>query len=174
MVGREVPAIRLPATVGGEVELAAVAEGTLLVYVYPRTGVPGEPLPPGWMETPGAFGCTAENCAFRDHAGTLEDLGASVLGLSAQPLHEQREFAAREAMPYPLLSDSSLELANTLGLPTFEVAGMRLYRRLTFVARACRIEKVFYPVFPPDEHAAELVAWLSTHPMSGASSPARI
>jgi peroxiredoxin len=174
VVGRDVPAIRLPATTGGDVELAAVAEGTLIVYVYPRTGVPGEPLPPGWIETPGAFGCTAENCAFRDHASRLEDFGASVLGLSAQPLDEQHEFAAREGMPYPLLNDSSLELANLLGLPTFEVAGMRLYRRLTFVARACRVEKVFYPVFPPDEHAAEVVAWLSRRPVGGASSSARV
>jgi peroxiredoxin len=161
--GRRVPTLRLASAVGGEVDLAAEAEGTLVVYVYPRTGTPGEPLPPGWLETPGAFGCTAENCGFRDHAGRLADLDASVLGLSSQPIAEQREFAAREEMPYPLLNDSSLELASALGLPTFKVAGMRLYRRLTFVARGGMIEKVFYPVFPPDEHASEVVAWLARH-----------
>jgi peroxiredoxin len=160
--GSAVPAITLPSTTGEQIDLAAAAQGTLVAYVYPRTGVPGEPVPPGWMETPGAFGCTAENCAFRDHAGRLEALGASVVGVSAQPLDEQREFGAREGTPYPLLNDSQLTLADTLGLPTFEIAGMSLYRRLTFVARDGRIEKVFYPVFPPDEHAAEVLAWLVT------------
>jgi peroxiredoxin len=161
--GRAVPAIALESTAGERIDLAAAAaEGTMVVYVYPRTGVPGEPLPPGWTEIPGAFGCTAENCAFRDHAGRLAALGARMVGLSAQPLAEQREFAAREGMPYPLLNDSGLALAGALGLPTFEAAGMRLYRRLTFVARGGRIEKVFYPVFPPDGHAAEVAAWLAS------------
>jgi peroxiredoxin len=112
------------------------------------------------MQTPGAFGCTAENCAFRDHAGQLAALGATVVGVSAQPLAEQREFAARERMPYQLLNDSGFALAERLDLPTFELIGMRRYRRLTFVARAGRIEKVFYPVFPPDGHAAEVHSWL--------------
>lgn len=159
--GRDVPAVVLDSTLGEPVDLAAAAAGTLVVYVYPRTGVPGEPLPPGWKETPGAFGCTAENCAFRDHAGQLKALGADVMGLSAQPSIEQREFAEREQMPYPLLNDTGLLLADALALPTFEAAGMRLYRRLTFVARRGRIEKVFYPVFPPDEHPFEVLAWLA-------------
>jgi peroxiredoxin len=159
--GRAVPALALDSVAGERVDLAAAAGGTLVVYVYPRTGVPGEPLPPGWMETPGAFGCTAENCAFRDHAERIGALGAAVVGVSAQPISEQREFAARERMPYPLLNDSRLELAAALGLPTFEIAGMHLYRRLTFVARGGTIEKVFYPVFPPGEHPAEVLAWLA-------------
>jgi peroxiredoxin len=158
--GRDIPSIGLQSTTGEPVDLAFAAEGTLVAYVYPRTGTPGEPPPPGWMETPGAFGCTAENCAFRDHASRLSALGATVVGLSAQPLEEQREFATREGMLYPLLNDSGLALADLLGLPTFEIAGMRLYRRLTFIARRKRIEKVFYPVFPPDTHAAEVLAWL--------------
>ncbi|MGH2946245.1 MAG: peroxiredoxin [Solirubrobacteraceae bacterium] len=160
--GRAVPAVALESTTGERIDLASAARATVVVYVYPRTGVPGEPLPPGWMETPGAFGCTAENCAFRDHAGRLAGLGATVLGVSAQPLEEQREFAARERMPYPLLNDARFALAEALDLPIFEAAGMRLYRRLTFVARGGRIEKVFYPVFPPDEHAAEVLAWLAS------------
>lgn len=158
--GRAMPAIRLEATTGEAIDLAAATEGRLVVYVYPRTGMPGEPDPPGWKEVPGAFGCTAENCAFRDHAGQMEALGAKVLGLSSQPLDEQREFAERTEMPYPLLNDSGLALAAALDLPTFEKAGMHLYRRLTFVARNQRIEKVFYPVFPPDAHPAEVLAWL--------------
>lgn len=160
LAGRAVPAIALESTTGERIELASAAAGTLVVYVYPRTGVPGEPLPPGWMETPGAFGCTAENCAFRDHAGQLAALGATVFGISAQPLAEQRQFAARERMPYPLLNDASFVLARKLGLPTFEIAGMSLYRRLTFIARRGRIEKVFYPVFPPDAHAGDVLSWL--------------
>jgi peroxiredoxin len=158
--GKALPPVSLTSTEGEAVDLASAATGTLVVYVYPRTGVPGEPLPTGWMETPGAFGCTAENCSFRDHAGQLAALGATVLGLSSQPLEEQREFAERERMPYPLLNDSELLLADELGLPTFHVAGMRLYSRLTFVAREGRIAKVFYPVFPPDSHAAEVLSWL--------------
>jgi peroxiredoxin len=160
IVGRAVPPVQLVSTAGEQVDLQQAAAGTLVAYVYPRTGVPGEPLPPGWMETPGAFGCTAENCSFRDHAGQLAALGATVFGVSSQPLAEQREFAERERMPYPLLNDSELLLADELGLPTFELAGMRLYRRLTFVAREGRIDKVFYPVFPPDSHAGEVLSWL--------------
>jgi peroxiredoxin len=159
--GRTVPAISFETTTGEAIDLAAVAAETLVVYVYPRSGIPGEPLPPGWMQTPGAYGCTVENCAFRDHAAQLEALGARLLGLSAQPLDEQREFAARMRMPYPLLNDSELRLTGALDLPTFELAGMHLYRRLTFVARGREIEKAFYPVFPPDAHPAEVVAWLS-------------
>jgi peroxiredoxin len=159
--GRAVPALSLESVTGERVDLAPAAEGTLVVYLYPRTGVPGEPLPPGWTETPGAFGCTAENCAFRDHSGRLAALGAAVLGVSAQPLAEQREFAEREGMPYPLLNDSRLALAEALDLPTFEIAGMRLYRRLTLIARGGTIVKVFYPVFPPGEHPAEVLAWLA-------------
>jgi peroxiredoxin len=156
--GKALPPVSLESTADDRVDLAIA--GTLVVYVYPRTGVPGEPLPTGWMQTPGAFGCTAENCSFRDHAGQLGALGATVFGLSSQPLEEQREFARRERMPYPLLNDSKLLLADELGLPTLDVAGMRLYRRLTFVAREGRIAKVFYPVFPPDSHAAEVLSWL--------------
>jgi peroxiredoxin len=160
IVGRAVPPVQLVSTAGEQVDLQQAAAGTLVAYVYPRTGVPGEPLPPGWMETPGAFGCTAENCSFRDHAGQLAALGATVFGVSSQPLAEQREFAERERMPYPLLNDSELLLGDQLGLPSFAIAGMRLYRRLTFVARERRIDKVFYPVFPPDSHAAEVLSWL--------------
>ena len=158
------PGARIPSLVldssQGPVDLAELCAELGVLYVYPRTGVPTEPLPPGWIETPGAFGCTAENCSFRDHAGQLNALGAKVFGLSSQPLEEQREFAERERMPYPLLNDSDLLLAQELGLPTFDFAGMRLYRRLTFIARTGQIEKVFYPVFPPDEHAGEVLSWL--------------
>jgi len=160
--GATLPSLELPATCGETIGLAAAAR-TLVVYCYPRTGRPGEPLPPGWDEIPGARGCTPQSCAFRDHFTELEALGASVLGLSAQPLADQIEFARRVELPYAVLSDPGLELAEALRLPTFEVAGMRLYRRLTLIARHAEIVKVFYPVFPPDRNAADVVDWLSAH-----------
>jgi peroxiredoxin len=161
--GMTLPALALPSTSGGDIGLTAAAEGTLVLYLYPRTGRPGEPLPEGWDEIPGARGCTPESCAFRDHFSELRALGADVLGLSAQPLPDQVEFAQRVGLPYPILSDPELELAQALGLPTFEVAGMRLYRRLTLIAGHERIAKVFYPVFPPDRNASDVVDWLAGH-----------
>ena len=158
--GAEMPAISLPTTSGDALDLREAARGTLVLYVYPRTGRPGEPVPEGWNDIPGARGCTPQSCAFRDHFGELRTLGADVLGMSAQPLSDQTEFAERVELPYPILSDLELALADALALPTFEVAGMRLYRRLTVVARAGRIVKAFYPVFPPDRNAADVVAWL--------------
>ena len=158
--GAEMPAISLPTTSGDALDLREAARGTLVLYVYPRTGRPGEPLPEGWNDIPGARGCTPQSCAFRDHFGELRALSADVLGMSAQPLSDQIEFAERVELPYPILSDLELALADALALPTFEVAGMRLYRRLTVVARAGRIVKAFYPVFPPDRNAADVVAWL--------------
>jgi peroxiredoxin len=158
--GAEMPAISLPAASGDALDLREAARGTLVLYVYPRTGRPGEPLPEGWNDIPGARGCTPQSCAFRDHFGELRTLGADVLGMSAQPLADQIEFAERVELPYPILSDLELALADALALPTFEVDGMRLYRRLTVVARAGRIVKAFYPVFPPDRNAADVVAWL--------------
>ena len=162
--GATVPRLSLPASSGGAIDLAAAAQDTLVLYCYPRTGRPGEPLPPGWDEIPGARGCTPQSCAFRDHFAELDALGARVLGLSAQTRPDQVEFAERVGLPYPLLSDPGLELAAALRLPTFEVAGMRLYRRLTLIARDARIVKAFYPVFPPDRNAADVVAWLSRSP----------
>jgi peroxiredoxin len=164
LAGAAVPSLFLPATSGGQIDLATAAEATLVLYCYPRTGQPGEPLPPGWDQIPGARGCTPQSCAFRDHFAELDALGASVLGLSAQPLADQIEFAQRVDLPYPVLSDPGLALAEALRLPTFAVAGMRLYRRLTLIARRGEIVKVLYPVFPPDRNAADVVAWLSSHP----------
>jgi peroxiredoxin len=160
--GMRLPALALRATSGGEVDLAAAAAaaGTLVLYVYPRTGTPGEPSPDGWDAIPGARGCTPQSCAFRDHHGELHALGADVLGLSAQPAQEQAAFAARERLPFALLSDPELRLARALRLPTFDAAGMRLYKRITLVVLGGAIAKAFYPVFPPDRNAAEVIAWL--------------
>jgi peroxiredoxin len=160
LVGEAIPALSLPSALGPPVDLETAARGTLVLYLYPRTGRPDEELPEGWNDIPGARGCTPQSCAFRDHFAELQSLGADVLGLSAQPLADQVEFARRVGLPYPLLSDPELELAKALRLPTFDVAGMRLYRRLTLIARQVRIDKVFYPVFPPDRNAADVTSWL--------------
>jgi peroxiredoxin len=156
------PALALPSTRGGDVDLAAAASGPdfVVAYVYPRTGVPGEPSPSGWDDIPGARGCTPQSCAFRDSLAEFAAVGASVLGISAQLPAEQAEFAEREHIPFPLLADPGLRLADALRLPTFEVEGLILYRRLTLVAREGRIVKAFYPVFPPDRNAVEVLAWL--------------
>jgi peroxiredoxin len=159
--GLELPDLKLSSTQGGEIDLAEMSKGLLVAYVYPRTGVPGVPLIEGWNDIPGARGCTPQSCAYRDSLAEFERLGASVAGVSAQSPAEQREFAGREHIPFPLLSDAGLELSAQLRLPTFEVDGMTLYKRLTLVAEAGRIVKAFYPVFPPDRNAAEVLAWLS-------------
>ena len=158
--GSSVSHVVLPSTLGGELDLAQAASERLVVYVYPRTGTPGEPSPEGWDDIPGARGCTPQSCAFRDAQQDLARHGATLVGISAQTPAEQAEFAQREHIPYPLLSDRELELADAMGLPTFETSGLELYKRLTFVAEEGRIVQVFYPVFPPDRNAGEVLAWL--------------
>jgi peroxiredoxin len=164
LAGREVPSTKLASTLGGPLDLGAATESLTVIYIYPATGVPGSPTPEGWEEIPGAPGCTPQSRAFRDHVLELAAYGVSVLGLSGQPPEEQREFAQRERIPYPLLSDPTLGLAETLALPTFQTGGRRFYRRLTFLARERRIEKVFYPIFPPHQNASQVLHWLAAQP----------
>jgi peroxiredoxin len=128
-----------------------------VVYVYPRSGRPGVPLLPGWDETPGARGCTPQSCAFRD---LYPDLGVPVAGLSAQTLDDQVEFAERNRMPFPVIADPERKLGAALRLPTFEIAGLTLYKRITLVAQDAEIVKVFYPVFPPDRNAGDVLEFL--------------
>jgi peroxiredoxin len=161
LVGQSLPDLSLPSTQGGEVRLPDLAARLLVAYVYPMTGTPGRPLPHGWDDIPGARGCTPQSCAYRDALAEFERLGASLVGISAQSPGEQAEFAAREHIPFPLLSDDGLHLRAVLGLPTFEVEGRTFCKRLTLVAAETRIVKVFYPVFPPDRDAGEVLAWLS-------------
>ncbi len=158
--GLAVPSLTLPAVGGGDLDLAGLAGGLLVTYIYPRTGSPGAALPAGWDDVPGARGCTPQSCAYRDALAELEALGATVAGISAQSGDEQAEFAAREHIPFPLLSDPDLRIGAALGLPTFEIAGLTLYKRLTLVAERGKIIKAFYPVFPPDRDAAGVIAWL--------------
>jgi len=140
-----------------------------VLYVYPRSGRPGVPLLPGWDEIPGARGCTPQSCAFRDHAAELREVGARVAGLSAQSLDDQVEFAERNRMPFPVIADPERRLGAVLGLPTFDVEGLTLYKRLALVAENARIVKVFYPVFPPDRNAADVLEWLRARRASSAN-----
>ena len=159
--GMALPHIRLASTAGGEVDVGALGPGRTILYCYPRTGRPGEPLPAGWDAIPGARGCTPEACAFRDHRAELAALGARIFGVSTQATAYQREMAERLHLPFAILSDSAFRLTEALRLPTFEVDGMRLIKRLTLVVRDGMIEHVFYPVFPPDAHAGEVADWLA-------------
>ena len=161
LTGAELPALRLDST-AGTFDLAEHARDLGVLYIYPRTGRPGVPSSPGWDEIPGARGCTPQSCAFRDRHAELRALGARVAGLSAQTLEEQVEFAEWNGMPFPLVADPDLALAAALALPTFTFEGSTLYRRVTLVAERGRVVKVFYPVFPPQENAAEVAAWLAS------------
>ena len=155
LVGLELPDLTLASSLGD----VRVGDFDVL-YLYPRSGKPGVPLLHGWDETPGARGCTPQSCAFRDAHGELQALGVRVAGLSAQTLDDQLEFAERNAMPFPVIADPERRLGAALNLPTFEIAGLTLYKRLTLVAEDARVVKVFYPVFPPNANAGDVVRWL--------------
>ena len=157
--GMRLPSVPLSSTSGGTVDLSALSEATV-VYCYPMTGRPDRDLPQGWDEIPGARGCTLQSCSFRDHHAELRELGARVFGLSTQSTGYQREAVVRLHLPFELLSDEDLAFAGALSLPTFEADGMILIKRLTLVLEDGRIEKVFYPVFPPGKNADEVLAWL--------------
>jgi peroxiredoxin len=157
--GIRLPSVPLISTSGDTVDLSALS-GETVVYCYPMTGRPDRDLPRGWDEIPGAKGCTPQSCSFRDHHAELGNLGARVFGLSTQSTGYQREAAGRLHLPFELLSDEDLAFAEALSLPTFEADGMILLKRLTLIIEDGRIEKVFYPVFPPGKNAEEVLAWL--------------
>jgi peroxiredoxin (alkyl hydroperoxide reductase subunit C) len=162
--GCTVPSVTLTATDGRQIDLTAVAGRTVL-YIYPMTGRPGTPLPTGWDEIPGARGCTPQTCAFRDHFAELRACGADhVFGLSTQDSAYQREAAERLHLPFALLSDVGLEFSQALRLPVMEVEGRTLLKRMAMIIDDRRITHVFYPVFPPDRNAADVLAWLKEHP----------
>jgi peroxiredoxin len=163
--GLAMPPLSLPATDGRRVDLAALGSGRTVIYLYPMTGSPGVELPAGWDDIPGARGCTPESCGFRNlHAELLAAGAAQIFGLSSQSTEYQREAVDRLHLPFAILSDESLALADALRLPTFIVDGERLYSRLTMIVTDGVIEHVFYPIFPPNEHAQEVLDWLRAHP----------
>jgi peroxiredoxin len=162
LLGRLMPEITLPTTDGDSLALSDLGRnGPAILFCYPWTGRPGEPLPvEEWNSIPGARGCTPETCGFRDLHADFEAAGARVLGLSTQDTTYQAALAERLELRFPILSDERLELTRALRLPTMEVAGRTLIKRLTLVVAGGSISKAFYPVFPPDRHASEVLAWL--------------
>ncbi len=161
--GMALPDLALPSTSNREVNLSKVTAPRVVIYCYQMTGQPGKALPQGWDDIPGARGCTPETCGFRDHHKDLAKLHADVYGVSTQDTPYQQEMVKRLQVPFEVLSDEHLAFTRALRLPTFTVAGMTLMKRLTIIARGGRIERVFYPVFPPDTHAEQVVAWLKAH-----------
>jgi peroxiredoxin len=160
LIGQPWPAIALPATDGSRVDISSL-NGLSVIYIYPMTAVPGIPLPDGWDMLPGARGCTPQSCSFRDHYAELRELDVSYLfGMSVQDTEYQAEAAERLHLPFTLLSDAGFRVAESLRLPTFEIAGMHLLRRLTLIVRDGTIIHSFYPVFPPDQNATQVMTWL--------------
>lgn len=158
LTGSSLPDLVLPSSQG-----AVNVRDFEVLYVYPRTGRPGRDLLPGWNDIPGARGCTPQSCGFRDLNAELETLGVRVAGVSAQSLDDQLEFAQRNEMSFPVISDEWLDLARDPGLPTFDVEGLTLYKRLALISQKGLIVKIFYPVFPPDRNAQDVVDWLQAH-----------
>jgi peroxiredoxin len=171
LAGARMASVPLRATNGDTVDLSALP-GRVVVYAYPRTGKPGVASLDGWDMIPGARGCTPQSCSFRDHFAELKALGVGYLfGLSTQDPDYQREAAERLHLPFAMLSDEHLKLTRAMTLPTFETSGMTLLRRFTLVINDGTVEHVFYPVFPPDRSASDVVEWLSrrAQPQAGSS-----
>ncbi len=162
LLGSTLPSVSLTSTTGKAIDLSTYA-GTLVIYFFPMLGRPDSPPFIGWNDIPGARGCTPQTCAFRDLHAELKQLGVEVFGVSAQNLDDQQEAHARLQLPFVLLNDGQLALAQALKLPTFEYAGKRLIKRLTIIATGGLIRKVFYPVFPPNNNAGEVIAWLTAN-----------
>lgn len=164
--GATIPGITLPTSDGGTVDLGVESSGRTVVYIYPLTGKPGTDLPDGWDNIPGARGCTSEACDFRDHHDDLLRAGATrVWGLSSQDVPYQAEVVERLRLPFTMISDQHFQLAEILDLPSFSAEGQpRLYKRMTLIIREGRVEHTFYPVFPPNTHAQQVLDWLKANP----------
>jgi peroxiredoxin len=165
LVGRALPAIELPATNGQSVALGRFKTPRTVIYCYPRTSVPGQPAPTDWDVIPGARGCTPQACTFRDHHAEITARQAGLYGLSTQTTAYQQEMANRLHLPFPVLSDADFRLTEALGLPTFEVDGMRLLKRLTLIVRGSVVETAFYPVSKPVQSAEVVLRWLDANPL---------
>lgn len=165
LVGMMLPKLGLRSTAGRVVELSELSALRTVIYCYPMTGGPGKPLPENWDAISGARGCTPQACNFRDHHRDFRQLGAQVFGLSTQTTEYQREMAERIHLPFEVLSDTNFQLFDTLRLPTFAAAGMRVLKRLTLIVRDGRIEHVLYPVFPTNESADQVLRWFGDNPV---------
>ena len=160
LTGIRMPSIALTSTMRRSVNVADVSRTSAVFFFYPETGRPGDPIPKAWNEIPGARGCTPQSCAFRDQYRSFKELGFEVFGVSAQSLDEQIEFVERNSLPYELLNDSDFKLTSALGLPTFKFESKTFLRRLAIVAKLGRIQRVFYPVFPPDKNAEQVLEYV--------------
>lgn len=159
LLGKNLPSIILDSTAGKQINISHI-ESQVVFYCYPMTGQPGVSLPDGWNSIPGARGCTPQSCSFRDHYQELQMLNTQVYGVSTQESLAQLETAERLHLPYKLLSDADFKLTTALQLPTFTVENKQLIKRITLIAQEGKIVKVFYPVFPPDKNAQNVVQWL--------------
>ena len=166
LTGKRMPSLVLQSTLGEPVDLS-VLPGRVIVYAYPMTGVPGVELPPGWNDIPGARGCTPQTLSFQNEKEVFSELGVTIFGLSTQTPSYQKELSGRLDLSFPILSDDKFIMTDALHLPTMTVADMRLIKRLTLVIDNGFIVHVFYPVFPPNESAAQTLAWLRQNPMPG-------
>lgn len=162
LVGMRLPDITLASTGKRDVSLRDLSQEKLVLFFYPRTGRPDEGTPEGWDEIPGARGCTPQSCAYRDHYKEFQALGIQVYGVSTQTVDFQQELVQRLSLPYPILSDADFKLTEALRLPTFTYKNMRLLKRMALVVDTGEIEKVFYPVFPPNKNAETVLSYLST------------
>jgi peroxiredoxin len=161
LTGLSIPDVNLISTSGITVNLAQV-KGLMVIYCYPKTGKPNHHLPEGWIQIPGAAGCTPQSCSFRDHYHEFQDLDVKVFGISTQSPEDQAEASQRLHLPFELLSDESFEFAEGLGLPIFEVEGRKLIKRVTLIVKDRRVVKYFYPIFPPDKNIDEVLAWFQS------------
>ncbi len=159
LMGMRLPSLSLRATNGKAVDLSKIS-GLVAVYGYPMTGRPNVPLPDGWNDIPGARGCTPQTCGYRDNYAVLQDMGVEVFGLSVQSTEYQQEMADRLHLPFQVLSDSDYQFTKVLNLPTFDVAGMTLLKRLTLIAKDAVIIAVHYPIFPSDSDASWVLNYL--------------
>lgn len=164
--GFKIPDLNLRATTGKDVNLSTVFQKPTVLFIYPRAGSPLEPNanPELWDSIPGARGCTPQSCGFRDLIQEFDQLQVSVYGLSIQSPRVQKEFVERNHISFPILSDENLEFTDRLKLPTFEFEGERLIKRMAFFVQDGTIQKVFYPVFPPNKNAEEVLTWLKKTP----------
>lgn len=158
--GMQLPNFTLPTTNNDLINFSAIS-GHVVIYIYPMTGRPNTELPSGWDDIPGARGCTPQSCSFRDHYSEFKQLDTVVFGLSTQDTDYQKEAANRLHLPFPLVSDENREFIDNLSLPTFEVNGMVLSKRITLIAYNGIIKKVFYPVFPPNENVNQVIEYLN-------------
>ena len=159
LLGEKLPTVMLATTRGNQLDLSTI-QGKIVLYCYPMTKQPDVAIPDGWEQIPGAAGCTLQSCAFRDFNAELQALGVRVYGLSTQDSAYQQEAVERLHLPFELLSDIDFAVTNSLRLPTFEVEGKRLIKRITLIVDNGKIVKVFYPVFPPDKNAQAVLDWL--------------